>query len=78
MARAAIGELACGDFVSFPTRASGAHTIVNRGSAPCTLLMVANSDPGDVCFYPSSEKLIVEKTGHLVRDRPILDYYDGE
>jgi hypothetical protein len=42
------------------------------------LLMVANTDDRDVCFYPNSHKLLVEKTGHLVRDRPSLDYYDGE
>jgi uncharacterized cupin superfamily protein len=71
-------ELVRGDIVSFPTRANAAHKIVNRTSAPCTLLMVANTDDRDVCFYPNSHKLLVEKTGHLVRDRPSLDYYDGE
>ncbi len=71
-------ELVRGDFVSFPTRASGAHKIVNRTEAPCTLLMVANNDERDVCFYPDSKKLLVEKTEHLVRYHPTLDYYDGE
>ena len=71
-------ELVRGDFVSFPTRASGAHKLVNRTDAPCTLLMVANTDERDVCFYPDSEKLLVEKTGQMVRYSSTLDYFDGE
>ncbi len=71
-------ELVRGDFVSFPTRASGAHKIVNRTETTCTLLMVANTDERDVCFYPDSKKLLIEKTEQMVRDNPVLDYYDGE
>jgi hypothetical protein len=40
--------------------------------------MVANVDPSDVCYYPESQKLLVERSGVLVRDNPILDYWDGE
>ena len=71
-------ELVRGDFISFPTRAAGAHKVVNRTSEPCTLLMVANTDERDVCFYPDSKKLLVEKTDQMVADHPLLDYFDGE
>ncbi len=71
-------QLTKGDLVAFPTRPSGSHKVVNRTHAPCTFLFVANVDEHDVCFYPNSNKLLVEKTDHLVRDRPVLDYYDGE
>ena len=40
--------------------------------------MIASADPGDVCFYPDSQKFVVEATGTLVRDHPQLDYFDGE
>ena len=71
-------ELKRGDLIAFPTGPSGSHKVVNHTQAPCTLLFIANTDEHDVCFYPDSQKLLVEKTGHLVRDNPSLDYYDGE
>jgi hypothetical protein len=40
--------------------------------------MFANIDPGDVCHYPDSRKLLVEKTGVIVRSEPALDYFEGE
>jgi hypothetical protein len=42
------------------------------------ILMFANIDPGDVCHYPDSRKLLVEKTGVIVRSEPSLDYFEGE
>ncbi len=71
-------KLRRGDLVAFPTRSSGSHKLVNDGDVACVFLAVANVDERDVCFYPKSGKLLVEKTGHLVRDNPVLDYYDGE
>ncbi|MBC5801082.1 MAG: cupin domain-containing protein [Candidatus Eremiobacteraeota bacterium] len=67
-----------GDLVAFPTRPSGSHRLVNDGDVACVFLAVANVDERDVCFYPNSRKLLLEKTGQLVRDNPLLDYYDGE
>jgi uncharacterized cupin superfamily protein len=67
-----------GDLVAFPTREAGAHKLVNRSEAPATVILIANSNPYDVCFYPDSKKLLVEMTDTLVRSEPILDYYDGE
>lgn len=67
-----------GDLVALPTRAFGAHKLINHSDAPATILMVANTEPLDVCFYPDSKKLLVEETDTLVRSEPILDYFEGE
>jgi len=67
-----------GDCVAFATDASGAHTLSNDADEEALVLLVANSDPGDACFYPDSRKFVVEATGTLVRDHPQLDYFDGE
>jgi uncharacterized cupin superfamily protein len=71
-------QLRRGDLVAFPTREFGAHKLVNRSGATATLILIANTNPYDVCFYPDSKKLLVEATDTLVRSEPILDYYDGE
>lgn len=71
-------QLRRGDLVAFPTRPSGSHKLVNDADEACVFLAVANVDERDVCFYPNSRKLLLEKTGQLVRDNPTLDYYDGE
>ncbi len=70
--------LRAGDLIAFPTRPFGAHKLINRSNAPATLILIANTNPHDVCFYPDSKKLLVEATDTLVRTEPILDYYDGE
>ena len=67
-----------GDCVVFATGEHGAHRLSNDSEAACVVLMIANTDIGDVCFYPDSEKLAVEATGTLVRTGPQLDYFDRE
>jgi uncharacterized cupin superfamily protein len=75
---AATRRLAPGDCIVFVTAPFGAHRLSNETAEPCTILMIANLDGGDVCFYPDSKKFVVEATDTLVRDWPQLDYYDGE
>jgi uncharacterized cupin superfamily protein len=70
--------LRAGDYVAFPTRPGGAHKVVNDSAEPCEILMIANTDEHDVCSYPDSRKVLIEATGLLVRDNPVLDYFDGE
>jgi uncharacterized cupin superfamily protein len=70
--------LRAGDYIAFPTRPSGAHKVVNDSTEICEILMVANTDERDVCYYPDSAKLLVESSGIIVRDHPVLDYFDGE
>jgi uncharacterized cupin superfamily protein len=67
-----------GDLIAFPTREFGAHKLVNKSDTPAVLILIANTSPYDVCFYPESKKLLVEATDTLVRSEPLLDYYDGE
>jgi uncharacterized cupin superfamily protein len=70
--------LRAGDVVAFPTGTAGAHRLSNESNDVCRVLIVANIDEGDACFYPDSNKLTVEATGTLVRSEPQLDYFDGE
>jgi uncharacterized cupin superfamily protein len=67
-----------GDLIAFPSREFGAHKLINNSNAPATIILIANTNPSDVCFYPDSRKLLVEATDTLVRSEPVLDYYDGE
>jgi len=67
-----------GDFVAFATGAGGVHRLSNESDAPCTVVLIANTDEHDVCYYPDSDKHVVEATGTLVRNTPQLDYFDGE
>jgi uncharacterized cupin superfamily protein/glyoxylase-like metal-dependent hydrolase (beta-lactamase superfamily II) len=71
-------ELRPGDVVAFRTDPSGAHRLENRVDEPALVLLVANTDPGDVCYYPDSQKFVIEATGTLVHDHPQLDYFHGE
>jgi uncharacterized cupin superfamily protein/glyoxylase-like metal-dependent hydrolase (beta-lactamase superfamily II) len=75
---AASRRLKPGDCIVFVTDPGGAHRLSNETDAPCTVVMIANLDAGDVCFYPDSNKFVVETTGTLVRATPLLDYFDGE
>ena len=67
-----------GDCVLFPAGPGGAHRLSNESKAPCTIIMIANTDRGDVCYYPDSDKLVVEATDTFVRASPQLDYFDRE
>ncbi|MDP9025079.1 MAG: cupin domain-containing protein [Candidatus Eremiobacteraeota bacterium] len=67
-----------GDFVCLPARPFGAHRLVNNSSAPASIILIANSDPSDVCFYPDSKKVAIRSTRTIVRSEPLLDYFDGE
>lgn len=70
--------LRAGDYVAFPTRPDGAHKLVNASDEACDVLMVANTDVRDVCYYPDSHKVLIEDSDLMLRDRPVLDYWDGE
>jgi len=80
MLRTPRGEFAlrAGDVIAFPAAPSGVHRLWNDAEEDAVVFMVANSDSGDVCFYPDSRKFVVEATGTLVHDHPELDYFHGE
>ena len=67
-----------GDMMAFRTNERDAHRLFNDAAETAVVLLVAHADEHDVCFYPESRKLLVEKTDTLVRAEPQLDYYDGE
>ena len=67
-----------GDFIAFPVGPAGAHKLVNDTGADALLLMVSNFSSDDVCYYPDSHKVLIEQSDLMVRDNPVLEYYDGE
>lgn len=78
--RTPTGEYRCrpGDFVAFPTDASGAHLIKNDSERDALVLMIASIDEHDVCTYPDSDKVLIEREDLMLRRSPALSYYDGE
>jgi uncharacterized cupin superfamily protein len=72
-------QLRKGDLVSFGTNERSAHRISNESAAPCTLILIANDERDDVCYYPESDKVGVPGSHWaLLRTTPEFDYYDGE
>jgi uncharacterized cupin superfamily protein/glyoxylase-like metal-dependent hydrolase (beta-lactamase superfamily II) len=67
-----------GDVIAFPTNPGGAHRIWNDAEEDAVVLMIANTDPADACYYPDSRKVMIGDPGPVVRDNPELDYFDGE
>lgn len=70
--------LEAGDFIAFPTGDRGTHQLLNESDAPATLLLVGNAEPNEICFYPDSRKLMLDRRDVIVRSEPALDYFDGE
>ena len=56
--------LRAGDCASFPKGDTNAHHIVNKSSAPATLLEVGTSHDDDVCTYPDIDMRIDSRVGH--------------
>jgi hypothetical protein len=40
--------------------------------------MIANVEDREVCYYPDSRKLLIDPGRTILRDHPVLDYFDGE
>ncbi|MBV8172668.1 MAG: cupin domain-containing protein [Candidatus Eremiobacteraeota bacterium] len=75
------GDVVCrrGDFICFPTGPQGAHQLANTSDAPCTVLLLGLADPDEVCYYPDSDKVMIDGLGSIVvRAKPELAYLDGE
>ena len=60
-------ELRPGDVVAFPDRRARSAPHLQRERGTVLVLMFANIDAGDVCYYPDSRKIMVESDR---RDRP--------
>lgn len=82
------GTIRCraGDFVALPTGESGTHQLLNESAAPATVMLLARNEDVEICYYPDSDKLLVDAAEPLTRQRnrllvkgsPELDYYHGE
>ena len=70
-----------GDYVCFPAGQPVGHSFVNSGDGPCSYLMIGNHNPGDVCVYPDSNKVMVKalRTNHCIFDMAATKrYWDDE
>jgi len=71
-------ELRAGDVIAFPTGERGTHQLLNESDKPCLLLLLGMNDPDEVCHYPDSRKILIERHDLMVATEPVLDYYHGE
>ncbi len=82
------GTVRCrkGDFIALPVGVSGTHQLLNESGAPATVLLLARTEETDACYYPDSDKVLVDtevsivgdSRSIMVRATPQLDYFDGE
>jgi uncharacterized cupin superfamily protein len=82
------GTLRCrkGDFIALPVGESGTHQLLNESAAPATVLLLGRTEEFEACYYPDSDKLLVDmemplrgdRRSIMVRATPELDYFDGE
>lgn len=86
--RMSSGTIRCrkGDFIALPVGETGTHQLINESDAPATVLLLARTEDVEACYYPDSDKLLVDtpvplrdgQTSIMVRGSPQLDYFDGE
>ena len=78
--RALDGTIECrkGDFIAFPTGPSGTHQLVNESDADATVLLLGTEGSDEVCYYPDSNKVLIDPGRLILRAAPVLDYYDSE
>jgi uncharacterized cupin superfamily protein len=73
-------ELAPGEVVHFPEGEPGTHQLRNDTTEPFRVLIASTKSPLNVCGYPDSSKLLIDRPGRrqMLRDGPELEYWDGE
>jgi uncharacterized cupin superfamily protein len=82
------GTLRCrkGDFIALPVGESGTHQLLNESDVPATVLLLGRTEEFEACYYPDSDKLLVDmetplkgdRRSIMVRATPELDYFDTE
>jgi uncharacterized cupin superfamily protein len=82
------GTLRCrkGDFVALPVGESGTHQLLNESDAPATILLLGRIEETEACYYPDSDKLLLDtevpiaagRPFMMVKGSPDLDYFEGE
>jgi len=63
---------------SFIFQPNQAHQLTNTGTQDLVLLTVADNPIGESCYYPDSDKWLVNSPEHRLLRSEALDYYDGE
>jgi len=81
------GTIRCrkGDFIALPVGESGTHQLLNDSDAPATVLLLARTEEFESCYYPDSDKLLVDlpapldgRSSIMVAAHPQLEYFHGE
>jgi uncharacterized cupin superfamily protein len=82
------GTIRCrkGDFIALPVGVSGTHQLLNESAALATILLLSRNETFEACYYPDSDKLLVDMPAPLIAGRdslliaasPELDYFHGE
>ena len=65
-----------GHYVCFPAGQKAAHTLINHSDAPCRYLMIGNTHPHDVIFYPDTDRVAVRLAGQSYRSTATMAYWD--
>lgn len=85
--RTPVGTIRCrkGDFIALPVGDAGTHQLLNESAAPATVMLLARNEAFEACYYPDSDKLLVDtpaplsgRTSIMVAAHPDLDYFHGE
>lgn len=68
------------EVVHFPEGEEGTHQLRNDTAEPFRVLIASTKAPLNVCGYPDSNKLLIDRPGRrqILRDGPELDYWQGE
>ena len=66
-----------GHVVSRPA-ATGVSHVFRAGDGGLTYLAYGTREPGDVCYYPRSNKIAFRGVRVMARLERISDYWDGE
>lgn len=81
------GTIRCrkGDFIALPVGESGTHQLINDSAAPATVLLLARTEEFESCYYPDSDKLLVDlpapldgRSSIMVAAHPQLEYFHNE
>lgn len=81
------GTIRCrkGDFIALPVGDTGTHQLLNESGVPATVMLLARNEAFEACYYPDSDKLLVDspaplsgRTSLMVAAHPELDYFHGE
>jgi uncharacterized cupin superfamily protein len=71
-----IHDIKEGDFMMFEP--GDPHQLLNNGTEPMVVYIVADNPVGESCYYPDSKKWMVRSPERLLIRSEGLDYFDGE